>query len=254
MLISEVEANTGVGRDLLKENDPSEAIKTLIELPLRKPCEIFLKKGIKTVMSSANKHNIVHNQDDIIEKENIMVTPQEYLLMDMESKPNFEDAGKGYAWIMIDFDSLSDENIDWLFSLEERKDSKENSIGEKGIWFVQPCVMGNLDYKIKIGEYTKQELKEMLSEEEIPDVEFDARLAKFDKKRILLSYNNRYPDNVVILRYPVNKNTTVEEVEEYFSKFAEAFKEQNVEIKSDEDIEKRKRLIKKLEDREMDIN
>ena len=254
MLISEVEANTGVGKNLLKENDPDEVIKTSIELPLRKACKIFLKKGIKTVMSSANKHNIVQNQDDIIEKEDITISPQEYLFMSMEDKPNFEDAGKGYAWIMIDFDSLSNENKDWLFTLEERKDSKENSIGEKGIWFVQPCVMGNLDYKIKIGEYTKQKLKEMLKEEEIPDVEYDERLARFDKKRILLSYNNRYPDNVVILRYPVSEKTTVEEVEEYFAKFAEAFKEQSIERKSEADTEEKINLIKQFEDYEMDIN
>ena len=252
MLISEIEANTGFGRDLLKEREPKEIIEATIELPLRKACEIFWKKGIKTVMSSANKHNIAYNQEDVIEKEDVSITPQEYMIT--KNKPTFEDAGKGYAWIMIDFDSLSDKNKDWLFALEERKDSKENPIGEKGIWFVQPCVMGNLDYKIKIGEYTREELTQMLDEKEIPKVEYDDRLSKFEKKRILLSYNNMYPTNVVILRYPINENTTVDEVEEYFTKFAEAFQEQEVERQSNIDIEERKKLIKEFEDREMDIN
>lgn len=51
-----------------------------------------------------------------------------------------------------------------------------------------------------------------------------------------------YPLQTVILRMPINKYTTVEEVEEYFSQFAESFKsqikeERNPNDSKEEDIE-----------------
>lgn len=49
---------------------------------------------------------------------------------------------------------------------------------------------------------------------------------KKDIQVTILSYNNAYPTNTVFLRMPVSEQTTVEEVEDFFVKFAETFKVQ----------------------------
>ena len=63
---------------------------------------------------------------------------------------------------------------------------------------------------------------------------------KFDEKKIILGYNDGlYPRQTVMLRMPINEETTVEEVDSYFSKLAESFKTQIPEKKKEvpEDIE-----------------
>lgn len=252
MFISDVEANTGFGRDLLKESNPEDIINFAIELPLRKACKIFLDKNIKTIMSSANKHNIVNSPDEIIEKKDVWKTSWEFMVS--SNPPTFLDAGKGYAWIMLDFNSLSDENKDWLFSLEARKNQKGEPIGEKGVWFVQPRDMKALEVKVNL-DHNPPLIEHANEDEPTKDITLDKRFAEFKKRRILLAYNERYPNNVVILRYPIDKNTTVAEVEEYFSKLAESFKDQirENEITSQELKELKKRQ-KEFEESQMDIN
>ena len=166
-------------------------------------------------MSSANKNNIVKKGEKPTEKEDVYGSGQQYLKL----RPTYEDAGKGYAWIMLDFDSLSDENKDWLFSLEEKKGKNNEPLGEKAVWFVHPCEINNLEYKKKI--------------------EVDERLAEFEKRHIVLAYHwSMYPLQTVFLRKPINENTTVEEVEEYFSKLAESFKTQTIDKQIDESFER----------------
>lgn len=236
MLISEIKPIDKWGTDLLANRDAENEINRIIELPLREACRLFRKKGIKTLMSSANKNNIVNAGEKAIEKEDVYGSGQQYL----KDRPTYEEAGKGYAWIMLDFDSLSDENKDWLFSLEERKGKNGEAIGEKAIWFVHPCEIGNIDYKIKIGEYDEETLKTIAPEYKIPkEVKFDKRLAEFEKRHIVLAYHwGMYPLQTVFLRMPINENTTVEEVQEYFSKLAESFKSQIIEKKINEQEER----------------
>lgn len=57
MLIKEIEPINKPGVNLLQQDNTSNIIDELIELPLRKACKIFKQKGIETVMSSANKNN-----------------------------------------------------------------------------------------------------------------------------------------------------------------------------------------------------
>lgn len=227
MLISEVEPIDKVGVNLLENNNPKQTIDELIELPLQKACEIFRKKGIETVMSSANKNNVLEAGEKPIEKEDVY--PTSFL----EPTPLFDEAGKGYAWIMLNFNTLSDENKDWLFSLEERKGKNGERIGERAIWFVHPCEMGNLEFDLRIGKYNYDFLRSIMPEEEIPkNVKVDEKLIEFEKRHIVLGYNFAiYPTETVVLRMPVNEQTTVEEVEKYFSKFAESFKNQTIEKK-----------------------
>lgn len=222
MLIKEIEPIKEIGLNLLKKDYGLELIDEIIELPLRMACKIFKEKGIETVMSSANRNNILVTGSKPIEKEN--VKGREFFY----PHPTFQDAGRGYAWIMLNFDNLSDENKDLMFSLEERVDDNGEKIGEKMIWFVNPCTFGNLDYKLKIGEYTYEHLRTCLSDEIPQGIEYDARLAKFASRHIVLSYNNRYPVNTAIIRMPINEQTTVSEVDEYFSLIAKGFYNQNM--------------------------
>ena len=231
MLIKEIKPIDKRGINLLKDREAETLIDEIIELPLRNACKIFRKKGIETFMSSANKNNILPEGESSIEKEDVYGNGQQFL----DERPTFEEAGKGYAWIMLNFNTLSDENKDWLFSLEGRKGKNGEKIGEKAIWFTHPCEIGNIDYKIKIGEYNYDFLKTVLTEKEIPKgIEYDKRLAEFEKRHIVLGYHwGMYSLNTVFLRMPINEQTTVEEVDEYFSKLAESFKDQKRDIEID---------------------
>lgn len=205
MLIKEIEANDYRGVNLLNIDKPESLMDRIIELPLIKACKILKDKGIETVMSSANKNNLLKSGEKPKEKEDVYKGEKQWLL-----EPSvYEDAGRGYAWIMINFQTLTEENKKWLFALEERKNENGEHIGEKAIWFVEPNNF-NLVNANK-GEASR----------------------KFEEKKIILGYNDGlYPRQTVILRMPINEESTVEEVEEYFCKLAESFKTQIPEKKN----------------------
>ena len=56
------------------QDDSSNIIDKIVELPLRKPCKIFKQKGIETVMMSANKNNILKPGEQVVEKEDVYGT------------------------------------------------------------------------------------------------------------------------------------------------------------------------------------
>ncbi|MDE6292781.1 MAG: hypothetical protein K2L98_03785 [Bacilli bacterium] len=228
MLVKEIEPIDKVGVNFLEQDESLNLIDEIIELPLRNACKIFKQKGIETVMSSANKNNILPLGEKPTEREDV------HGKLFLDPAPTFVDAGKGYAWIMLNFDNLSDENKDLLFSIESKTGDNGEKLGEKMIWFVHPFFIGNLDYKIRTGQYSYEYLKTCLSEDEIPKgIEFDERLAKFEKRHIVLGYGDRYPINTVIIRMPINEQTTAKEVEEYFEDFARMFTNQIVSKKQE---------------------
>ncbi len=245
MLISEIEPIGNVGINLLSEEDAKSIIDKIIELPLRNACKIFLEKGIETVMSSANRNNVLQTGERPTEREDVYGQQWFY------PSPTFKDAGKGYSWIMLNFDSLSDSNKDLLFSIEGITGNNGEKIGERIIWFVHPFEIGNLDYKIRTGQYSYEFLRTALEEKEIPkDISVDERLSKFEERHVVLAYNDRYPRNTVILRMPIKDTTTVDEVEEYFTKFAMCFKDQhelNQEQKETATSKKQERKQKEIE-------
>ena len=212
MLIKEVEPNDYRGVNLLNIDRPESLMERIIEQPLLNACKIFKDKGIETVMSSANKNNLLKPGEKPKEKEDLSGDGQQWFL----EHPIYEDAGRGYAWIMLNFQTLSEENRQWLFSLEERKGENGEPIGEKAVWFIEPNIFGKFNSINGI------------------------RSEKFEEKKIILGYNDGlYPRQTVMLRMPINENTTVEEVDSYFSKLAENFKSQILEKKKEvpEDIE-----------------
>ena len=166
MLITDIEPIDKWGKNLLKEEEynAEKLIDAIIEAPLRTACRIFRQKGIQTVMSSANKNNVLKAGEKPIEKQDVYGSGQQF----REDRPTYEDAGKGYAWIMLDFDTLSDENKDWLFSLEGRKGENGEPLGEKAIWFVNPCEMGSIKYSLKVGKIDYELLEATMPKEKIP--------------------------------------------------------------------------------------
>ena len=225
MLIKEIEP-IGEPTTLLENED---IIDRIIELPLRKACKVFREKGIETVMSSANRNNILEGGVKPTEKEDIYGTLEKL----MESH-YFTEAGNGYAWIMLNYNSLSLENKKMLFKLEEAVDEKGNNIGEKLVWFVHPFEMnGNIEYGLRSGRFSKDYLKNVLGEEHVPDnIEMDPSLEDFDKRHIVLLYPWETTTEAVFLRMPLTKDSTVSDVEEYFLKLASYFKKQDYDLKT----------------------
>ena len=192
MLIKEIKPIGKIGKNLLKNENADSIIDKIIELPLQKACKIFKNKNIETNMSSANKKNLP-KKGKRIEKEDLKLNNKIPFFA-----PNFTNAGKGYAWIMINYDNLSNENKEKIFELE-------NKLTSKCIW---------LTYSSYYVQFNKKE------------DEYNEYKKKFDEKSFNITYNNNYPRRTVFIRMPISEKTTVEEVEEYFCKIANEMIEQ----------------------------
>ena len=192
MLISEVKPIGKVGKNLLEKKDAEELIKTIIEKPMQKACLACRKKNIETSMSSANKNNIVKKNKTRVNKKQVMEK------LAKNKTQTFLEVGKGYAWIMLNYNTLSDENREILFSLEE-------SLGEESIWFVKSCYVE-----------TMNKLRKPFKLKPLTENFTDKYAKKFEEKQLILMYNNKYPRRSVFIRMPIEENTTVQEVETYF--------------------------------------
>ena len=88
---------------------------------------------------------------------------------------------------MINYDTLSNENKEKIFELQDR-------LSEKCVWLV---------YSMYFVKYHSEE------------AEYNDYKKRFDEKSFRLVYNNKYPRRAVFLRMPLSQDTTTEEVEEY---------------------------------------
>ena len=160
MLIKEIKPIGKVGKSLLEDKNSDDIIDRIIELPMRKPCKIFKEKNIETNMSSANKNNLLKKGKKRIERENIKQDNKFHMF-----GPDFSYAGKGYAWIMLNYDKLSNENKEKIFELQEKR-------GQKTIWLVYSMYYTKFhteesdynDYKKKFDETTVAEVEEYFCE------------------------------------------------------------------------------------------
>ena len=109
MLVSEVKKIGKVGKNLLENKDANEIIELIIEKPLQKACKECKEKNIETVMSSANKNNIIKKGKERTNKKEVIEDAKKHKIQ------SFTEAGKGYAWLMINYNTLSDENRKILF-------------------------------------------------------------------------------------------------------------------------------------------
>lgn len=201
MYVKDVKRIWKVGKDLLKDKDAYQIIELIIEKPLQKACIECKEKNIETAMSSANRSNIAKNGKRICKKD----------IQELSAKnktKNFLWVGKGYAWLMINYNTLSDENREILFNIEEE-------LGEESIWFVK-CNYVEVMNKLRKPFRLK------------PLVEtFDDKYAeKFKEKQLIMTYNMNYPRRAVFIRMPIDEKTKAEDVENYFSAILGKLKKQ----------------------------
>jgi len=203
--------------------DDVSTINECIEPPLKNACKQLNEKGIKTIMSSCNSEDV----------KNRNVKIDSYRVGKGSNPPFF--LGNGYAWIIIDWESLSDENksifVDYnsgkkQIPLSEREadilehncslDSPKIPISWQMVRFFE-VIDGNKFFENR-SNFGKLEQKS----------EFDAY---FDlNKNGLLSYcslNNISSDyRVVVLRYPIDELTTLGDVEKFFVNFIQQLSNQ----------------------------
>ncbi|MBO4293424.1 MAG: hypothetical protein J5881_03445 [Clostridia bacterium] len=197
MLVKDVKRIGKVGKNLLKNKDANEIIETIIEKPLQKACKDCKEKNIETVMSSANKHNLV-------KKNKIRINKKEAIERAEQGKTQtFLTAGRGYAWLMLNYETLSDENRKILFDIEKE-------LGEDSVWFVKSNYIEVMN-----------KMRKLFRLKPLVEVFDDTYADNFKKKQIILMYNNRYTRRSVFLRMPIEETTTCEEVEQHFSKIIE---------------------------------
>jgi hypothetical protein len=202
MLVKEVKPIGKVGKDLLKNDDSDKIIEAIIEKPLQKACKEFKNKNIETSMSSANKNNIIKNNQTRVNKKDVIEKASK------NKTQTFLRAGKGYAWLMLNYNTLSDENRKILFDIEKQ-------YGEDSVWFVK-------------SNYTEfvNAIRKTLHLKPIVEKFDDKYAEKFKEKQLILMYNNKYPRRAAFIRMPINETTKVEDVEKYFDEITSKFKKQ----------------------------
>lgn len=189
----------------------SNALGMCVELPVRNACLELNSLGITTIMSSANKKDVLTRNEKIKS------------LSNFGNNEHF-NIGNGYAWIMIDWESLSLENKQKLILLNNGTISIELSDKEKQNLF-NNCSINNF-------EVSQKELVKFLEV-------FDYRVFQRDRGQLFnLSVNsdedayfqtsrqgyacinslcNRGINyRVVVLRYPLGLDTSISDVDMYF--------------------------------------
>ena len=198
MLVSEIKPIGKVGKNLLQNKNGDELIELIIEKPLQKACKKCKEKNIETVMSSSNKNNALSKK---------RITKKD-ILKNASKMQNFLELGKGYSWIMINYNTLSDENREILFSLEKE-------LGEDTICFVKSNYVEVIN-----------PIRKFFKLKELTEIFNDTYAEKFKENQILLMYNNKYPRRSVFIRMPTDEATTVEDVELYFDKIIDRLSKQ----------------------------
>lgn len=196
-------------------------IKLCLEKPVRNICLELSKNGIPTLMSSANNKNVISRNNDVDE---------ERLYIGQNDDWNI---GNGYAWIMLDWDMLSEENKQYLISIKNNE--TDLSLSESELKNLEHnCIVNNKaisqDELIKLYEYIdvpkdlvlslNYDSKEIINQLNIPSLSIDSL---YDANKQYLfghnSLNNRSKHfRTIVIRYPIDENTKVLDVENYFNK------------------------------------
>ena len=186
------------------------ALYMCIESPVRNACMSLNEMGITTLMSSANKIDVESRNQKIDRFQNY-------------GGEHF-NIGNGYAWIMIDWETLSQDNKQKLIMLNNGTIPIELSDKEKT----------NLVHNCEINNFIVSQ-KELVSFFQIISVRLlsigDRSLLKletnseeekyFEQNRHGYVCNNslcNHGDNyrTVVIRYPLDESTTISQVDNYF--------------------------------------
>ena len=224
-LVADIEPIVFDGEIDVSDNN---ALGMCIELPVRGACQKLNSMGITTLMSSANKNDVLARDEKIDQLSNY-------------GNSHF-NLGNGYAWIMIDWESLSMENKQKLILLNNGTITIELSDIEKQNLY-HNCNVNNL-------EPSQKELIKFLEV-------FDYRVFQQDRSRIghltITSEEDAYFQTnrqgyacinslcnhgvdyrVVVIRYPINDKTIITDVEKYFSIIINNLKKQKQLADNDE--------------------
>lgn len=191
--------------------DEISTINECIEPPLRKACMLLNEKGIKTIMSSCNS-NDVKNRNTKIDKYQV--------------PPFF--IGNGYAWIMLDWESLTEENKKKL--IEYNSGKKQFSLSQKEQkLLIHNCTLDNSKIPINwqmvrffevINAYeyfTNRNAVGKLEKKSEQDEYFDLNRSGMLSKSSLNNISSDF--RVAVVRYPIDELTTIGEVERFFDDF-----------------------------------
>lgn len=216
--------------DSVKINGIDDLYK-IIELPLLESCKIFFNLGVITVMSSCNKYNVLNNDKPI--RKNVTFNDNIYRDWSFSN---------GYAWILLDFTTMSLENQEYSVSLcDENNFSLIEKLSKNAKkTFLELC-------KLNHANPSNKELIELVT---IPRIygKVPPRLVEnyekndnenprpndpiynefYNRKRTL--FITPYIERGVLLKYPLNYETTVEEVNDYFVQLANTFSYQKGSI------------------------
>ena len=205
-----------------KINDETD-IDEIIERPLREAVKDLFRKNIITIMSSANEINVQWLDEN---GNNMYQTREDFDAI----KYSY---GEGFAYIILDYDSLSDKNkkiIDDLYN--ELNPQEEQQIYTKPITAEQ-SYKGNKRIIYAIHQVENPGHAWQIDSEntlglltgtgaEVSDMDF-MRKSNF-------VYTTPYTERSVIIRYPVNEETEEGEVEEFFSSICSKLENQERRI------------------------
>jgi len=227
--IMEIEPNTADGSKIFCDDDET-CYDLFIEYPVREACKRLTKeKEIKTIMSSANKEDAKRAGLKEKDGEQLFIGPN-----------NHFSIGNGYAWIMFDFDELSDDNKDIVIALnnsdipielsEEAKKRLENNCSSNGVPIGQRELVKF--YRVVHESQTQKiQIKK-------PSFGFRPRTRdpRFEAQENILVHNNSLSYHgsdydAVVLRYPIDESTSTDEIIEYYNSVINLFKDKAIIIR-----------------------
>ena len=164
-----------------------EDLNDIVELPLLNACKDLFRKNIRTIMSSCNKFNVIGLNKYAGDKEA------------GENMKFMYSYGEGYAWIMLDYDSLSEEN------------------------------------KLIISKYHHQQENRFVYSIKYED-NLEASPSDFKENYIESLLTPHYKDRVIVMRYELSQNTTAKEVNDYFLGITSSlkFQQDKLDVKEEE--------------------
>ena len=232
-----------IGAGANKQVDESN-LEGFIEAPLVEPIKTLVQKKIKTLSSSCNKSNVAHS--GLHEAGADMLGS----IFDKYHYPQRHSMGRGYAYIMVDYDSLDAENkqiFKDLYGILNRDNdeqpvrqlNKESGYTSKKLmtYAVNIGYVGDEDDGIprkireasilfengkpkydKDGEHCFYDITPLY---EYADEKAERSNDVFFIKNYDFVPSTVVADRYILLRYPVNENTKVDEVTRFFSGIAD---------------------------------
>ena len=185
-----------------------------IERPVRETCKALSDKGIMTLMSSANTNDVKTRYTKI----------DTYRHLSGFGDGHF-NIGNGYAWVMIDWASLSKENKQLFTQLnsgeiqipltETEKASFEHNCKINQFPIKQSELVKFFEivdyYKLMKGQITPNQLPQSSSE----DTYFDSVKNGYAVYNSLLNHSLDF--RAVVIKCPIDETTKISDVNKYFN-------------------------------------